>query len=215
MIAKLLIPMLLLVSASGTLQAQTFNEWFFQNNTELKYLAKQIAALEAYEKAVAKGYAIIKTGTHIIGNIKRGDLSLHADYFNSLKAVNPAVRDLINTVQAEWLKDQIKKIRDETTSKASSSAVCTSNEVKAIHDTFEDIVTASAGIRSSLQAVLSNGQVEMTDAERITRSETLIRTLTEQYHAALTFSHAIESIIQNRNHDLFDVQTGKNLTGIK
>ncbi|MCH5688762.1 conjugal transfer protein TraI [Niabella sp. W65] len=45
---KILLFLLLVVSAGSNLQAQTFAEWFQQKKTQKKYLLQQIAALQVY-----------------------------------------------------------------------------------------------------------------------------------------------------------------------
>ncbi len=61
--------------------AQTFDEWFKQQETQKKYLIQQIAALQVYTGYVQKGYSVAKKGLATIGSIKEGDFNLHSNFF--------------------------------------------------------------------------------------------------------------------------------------
>ena len=84
--------MILLVLTVPCVHAQTFQEWTQQKKTQIKYLVQQIAAFQVYIGYVEKGYSIAKKGLNAISNIKHGDFSMHNDYFNSLKIVNPKIK---------------------------------------------------------------------------------------------------------------------------
>src|SRR6266700_2397107 len=55
-------------------------------------MIEQIIKLQAFIVVLEKGYQVVNTGLTIIGDIKRGDLSLHTNYFNSLETVSPQVK---------------------------------------------------------------------------------------------------------------------------
>src|SRR5690606_37042983 len=96
------------LSASSA-HAQTWDEWFQQKKTQKKYLIKQVAALQIYLGYVKKGYEIARQGLNLIGDIKDGDFSLHKDYFESLKAVNPAIRNSAKVAEIILLQKLIMR----------------------------------------------------------------------------------------------------------
>jgi len=73
--------------------AQTFSEWFKQNDTQLKYLAAQIAALRGYDGLLEKGYSLGFEGLDSIGSLAIDDLGLHTAHFRALDLPSPAVRE--------------------------------------------------------------------------------------------------------------------------
>src|SRR3954469_16187075 len=83
----------LLLAFAGQSQGQTFSEWFRQKKTQKKYLIEQIAALQVYTGYLEKGYSIVIEGLSQISNIKHSDFDLHADYFSSLKYINPSIKN--------------------------------------------------------------------------------------------------------------------------
>lgn len=88
---KKLLPILLLL-VTVNVQAQNWQEWTRQKRTQIKYLVEQIAALDVYAAFVEKGYDIAKNGLNAIGKIKKGDFSIHEEYFSSLRNVNPKIK---------------------------------------------------------------------------------------------------------------------------
>src|SRR5258706_10649819 len=86
---KMVLVMLLIFNYA---YGQTYDEWFRQQKTQIKYLTEQIAALQVYAGYVEKGYKIAKDGLDAIHAIKQGDFSLHNKYFSSLKNVNHNVK---------------------------------------------------------------------------------------------------------------------------
>jgi hypothetical protein len=81
------------VLVSRVLMAQTFAEWFRQNQTQLDYLGKQIAALAGYGSVLQKGYSVAGTGLEVIGDIDDADYDQHSGYFASLEMAKPDVAD--------------------------------------------------------------------------------------------------------------------------
>jgi hypothetical protein len=80
-----IIKIMLLNFTKSPAHSQTVKEWTDQKKTQLECLVKQIAALQSYREVAAKGYAIIHGGLTAIQNIKKGNFSMHSDYFESLK----------------------------------------------------------------------------------------------------------------------------------
>ncbi|HLZ88892.1 MAG TPA: hypothetical protein VKQ52_16670 [Puia sp.] len=130
-------------------RAQTFDEWFEQKKTQIRYLKAQIAALAEYEGVTAKGYTIAQDGTDAISGIKQVDLQLHSDYFSSLRTVNPAIRGSPEVAGTIRLAGVIAEV----------AAEIGDAEVGLLADCAENV--------DLLEMLVTDGQVEMTDAERI------------------------------------------------
>lgn len=73
--------------------SQTFNEWFRQKKTQIKYLTEQIAHLQAQIILIKKGCDIARDGWELITDFKNGEFSLHEDHFNRKERINPAIDD--------------------------------------------------------------------------------------------------------------------------
>lgn len=89
---KKLIMLCLFAAIATATQAQNVAELTKQKKTQKKYLIEQIVALQLYISYVKKGYSIAKEGLNTISAFKRGEFNLHTNYFNSLKSVNPKIK---------------------------------------------------------------------------------------------------------------------------
>ena len=81
-----------LIAVGMACRAQTFDEWFRQKSTQLKYLRQQIAALAAYSGVTEEGYRIVGFETDSIAAVKRNDVGMFGGYFGSMGNVKPAIR---------------------------------------------------------------------------------------------------------------------------
>lgn len=147
--------------------------------------------------------------------MKRGDLSLHSNYFASLMTVKPGVLAYTGTLNAQWARDQVYQLATSTKTEAGVSGVCSASELQKIQTFFAALITATDETWATFSAINSGGNFQMTDGQRIDRSEALARTLSEQYRAALTYSQAVHSICRGRLQELFDAMSGENLINDK
>lgn len=83
---------LLLLVFAENVRAQLAAEWLRQNQTQRRYLAVQIAALQQYLSLARQGYQAVSGGLQVVGQIKRGDFNIHSAFFSSLQRVSPFVR---------------------------------------------------------------------------------------------------------------------------
>src|SRR4051812_40101385 len=95
---KLLLLFLAMLLISTVCNAQTWDEWFRQRKTQIKYLEEQIIALQVYGSYLQAGYKIVQGGLSTIHDIKNGDFNIHKDYFSSLKHVNASIMHNSKTV---------------------------------------------------------------------------------------------------------------------
>lgn len=141
--------------------SQNWNEWFRQRRTQIRYHLKQIAGLQLYIELGKKGYGIYKDGLDVIGDIKDGDFNLHKDYFASLSTVNanvsrfPQVEEIILWHQQVIIfRNRINKMQLGTTQNS-------------LNNLFAQLVTKSNDHREQLELLITNGNYQLTDEERI------------------------------------------------
>lgn len=191
--------------------AQTWDEWFRQDKTQIKYLAQQIAKFQLYLSYVKKGYNIVDRGLTLIGDIKNGDFNLHKSFFDALASVNPAIRkykrvsDIIS-MQAEMMtayKKYIVLFRQ--------SGAFTNNEIEYLYQVFTNLLDKVAEDLSNLTELISNGRLEMTDDERIKRIDGINTQMKERYNFLFSFSRKIDLQQLQRLRELHEIETLKKL----
>lgn len=194
--------LLLLMSATATF-GQTFAEWFSQKKTQIKYLTLQIAALEQYGSYIKQGYAISQNGLGSIGGYIKGEYGLHSSYYGSLKTVNPEIKgngkaDSIvryaQQIPAQF--DHLNNLSDLDNDKSQYVELV---KVKVLDECNKDL--------AELQLVMTGGQVEMTDDERIKRLDEIYNRMKDKYAFTQSFCTQVRMLLLQRNRELQDIQS--------
>ena len=190
-------------------KAQTFSEWFSQKKTLIKYLTQQISALESFESDVKKGYTIATGGLSNIGSITGAEFSLHQSYFASLKAVNPAVKnnpDLAAISQyAEAISRDLGGLNHLNGLDDNTRTYIGQVTHKVLQECNIDL--------SELEPIVFDGQVQMTDQERLNKLHEIYEHIKDKYVFTRHFCNAVNSLQQQKMQDAQSIQTLKNVYG--
>ena len=163
---KKLLVFILISIFSTSVDAQTFGEWFRQKATQKKYLLQQITALQVYIGYVQKGYSIAHDGLNFIGDLKKGDLNLHAEYFNSLKAVNPGINKYSRVADIIALQLKIVSVYKNAFRQVQKSKALNGEELSYINAVFNNLIDACTGTIDELTTIITNNQLQLKDDER-------------------------------------------------
>jgi hypothetical protein len=174
---RLIVPfafvLLMILSSNVAAQTPNFNEFFKQKKTQIRYLVRQIAALQVYLERLKKGYEIVDKGLTTIGNIKDGKFSMDKDYQNSLKRVSPVVA-------GSPLADQILRYNEQTLAGLTALQQEVNGNVNFTEEEHDYVgrvrlraLTQTNAWLDELRWILSAGQSEMTDDERLGHLERL------------------------------------------
>lgn len=212
---KKILLFLLLVSAAGSLQAQTFAEWFQQKKTQKKYLLQQIAALQVYIGYAQKGYNIAKEGLTTIGGFTKGEFNLHTDYFNSLKSVNPEIKRYVKVAGIIALQIKIVQNYNLTYRQINSSDAFSNDELAYIGRVFGRLLDDCDKTLDELITITTDSKLEMKDNERIDRIDKLYLDMQDKFTFSKSFSNDAKSLAASRLKEKTDVQTSGVLQGIK
>lgn len=172
-------------------KAQTFDEFFKQKETQRKYLAEQIAAFQLYLGYIKKGITITNNGLNLVHDLKNGEFNLHSDYFNSLKNVNPRIKQYARVADIISLEKSILN---------------TYKKIKAIVS-FQKLVDATADNIEELTILLTNGKLEMSDKDRMQRIDHIYDDMSAKYLFIISASDKIQINALQNQRDLKDIQT--------
>ena len=212
---KILLFLLLFASAAGSLQAQTFAEWFRQKKTQEKYLLQQIAALQVYIGYAQKGYKIAKEGLSTIGGLTRGEFNLHADYFNSLKVVNPEIKHHAKVAEITGLQVKIVQNYNSTYRKLQSTDAFSNDELNYIRSVFSSLLDDCEKTLDNVIAVTTDGKLEMKDDERMERIDKLYLDMQDKLTFCNSFSNDAKLLAVSRIKAQTEVKTSRAFYGIK
>lgn len=206
---------MLFVWAASSLQAQTFEEWFNQKQTQKKYLLQQIAALQVYIGYARKGYNIAKEGLTTIGGFTRGEWDLHTGYIRSLKTVNPEIRRYARV--ADVMRFQLKILQDKnrTLRQLISSGAFSNDELAYIGRVFSRLLDDCNRTLDELIVITADGKLEMKDDERMKRIDELYWDMQDKFTFLQSFSNDAQTLAASRLKEKSDTQTSRVLHGIK
>ncbi len=211
---KLLVFILISVFLTSV-DAQTFGEWFRQKATQKKYLLQQIAALQVYIGYAQKGYSIAHDGLNFIGDLKKVDFNLHADYFNSLKAVNPSIKKYSRVADIISLQLKIVSVYKNAFRQVQKSKALNGDELSYINAVFNNLIDACTGTIDELTTIITNNQLQLKDDERIERIDALYNDMQSKYSFVKSFANEAKILAVSRLKNQNDVETSRTINGIK
>lgn len=212
-VASLVILLFCFVTTST--KAQTTDEWLNQNSTQKKYLLQQIAALKIYLGYAKKGYNIVTGGINTIRNIKNGDFNLHQDFFNRLKNVNPAIRRYAKV--ADIIAYQVKIIKQTklVLQQIGETKQFTEAEMDYCKQVFDTLLDECIKTVEELLLVITSGELEMKDDERLKRIDRLYADVQDKYSFACAFSEDMGLLAVQRLGEQMEINRSKLINGIK
>jgi hypothetical protein len=213
MMRKFLLIVMICFSASRV-KAQTFDEWFKQKKTQIQYLIDQIAALQVYSQSLQKGYEIAGVGLKFIHGIKKGDFDLHELYFTSLKKVNPRVRSYSKIADIILLQTAILNACTKQEKRMKHSQEFSNGEISYSAKVFNNLLDECGPIIDQLTAVLTDGNLEMKDDERLKIIDQLYDQMQDRYVFIQHFGNEITTLGIQRMEDQKDVNTLREDFGI-
>jgi hypothetical protein len=208
---KLIIILILLLSTGSMAEAQKMKAWVNQKKTQIEYLILQIAAKKVYLEQVKKGYKIAQEGLGIISSFKRGEFNLHDLFFKSLKNVNPAVKGYVRVEETIELQRKILLGYNQTLRQLTTDGAFTDEEVSYFRSVFSKLLNDCKMLLDDLISVVTSGNLEMKDDERLTRIDKLFRTMQGNYSFYRTFSSEIKATAVSRLKEKTDVETSRAL----
>lgn len=211
---RLFILLLFVILSSGT-KAQTFAEWFHQSATQKKYLLKQIAGLQLYIGYIQKGYSIAKQGLNTISDIRHCEFNLHKEYFNSLKEVNPKIKNYSKVADIILLQMNIVKVYKEAAKQIKQNKSFSANEITYINSVFERLLNDCTKTIDVLITVTTSGQLEMKDDERLKRIDRLYNDMQTNYVFVQSFSDEAKLLGASRTKEQNNIQSSRIINGIK
>lgn len=202
---KKLIIALFLATAALPAGAQNFQEWWRQKETQKKYLAEQIVALQVYISTARKGYDIAQNGLTAIGNIKNGEFSLHDGFFRSLSNVSPAAGNYVRV--ADIISLQVKTVRSASQGykMAKASGWIRPGELDYIQQVYGRLADDCIAILSELQSLTTDNRMDMRDDERLQRIDGLYGQMSGNYRFAEEFGRETQLLAISRKREAKEI----------
>jgi hypothetical protein len=177
----------------------------------IQTMTEQIAKFEIYLNYLKKGYNIVNEGLTFIGEIKKGDLNMHTNYFNSLETVNPAVKkyDKVGAIIAM----QLKILSDNKTFMTAfkNSGTLSSSEMNYLSSVYSTLMSDLESDLGDLANIITDGQLQMKDNERLDRIDNLYFKFSNKYDFFYSFSSETNTQVLQRLKSLNEIQNLKKI----
>jgi hypothetical protein len=209
----LLVISLLTVICSGIpamAKAQTFAEWFAQKKTQKQYLFQQIVALQVFSGYLKQGYQIATKGMSSISGSLKTENGLHTTYYSRMKSVDPVIKknQMVKDIIA-WQQDILVRLQDIT-----QISGLTADEKSYLGNVRAAVLKDCDQQLNTLQNVITDGKMEMGDAERIGLLTKIHTAMMDNYRFASGFSAQAKIYAAQKQQGLNEAATEKQLYGI-
>ncbi len=211
---KILIVSIVILYAAK-LPAQTMGEWVNQKATQKKYLLLQIAALKVYAGYLSKGYSIAKNGLNTIKDIKHGDFNQHKNYFTSLVIVNAKVKQYKKITEIIAIQINIARQSAKAIKSFRGNQHFTNAEIDYLQDVFSSLLTECSKTLDELFNLITNGNLQMKDDERIRAIDRLYADMQDKQQFARSFCNSAAGLSVQRSNEANDIIISKKLNGLK
>jgi hypothetical protein len=201
--------------ATVSVRAQTWAEWFDQKKMQIEYLVNQIGALEVYAGSLEKGYDIAHSGLTAIHNIKKGDFSLHTEYFNSLSQVSPQIKAYWKI--ADIIQTEILIVRACTSEGMllKGARLFTDEEIRYVTSVLTGVLDGCGDLTSQLIDLVTDGKLQMKDDERLSRIDEVHAAIKDREKFVLSFSEGTKMLALQRAKEENDVKVLHRLYGVQ
>lgn len=179
-----------------------------------KELLLQIAALQVYIDYAKKGYNVVKKGLNFIGDVKKGEVNLHSDYLDSLKKINPKIKNYSRVGDIVVLQLKIIKISNNTFRQLKQDDLFHGDELEYIERSFDRLFENCNSTLDDLLMVTMDAKLEMKDDERMQRIDNLYKTMISDYEFCLTFSNEAKILSLSKVNEKNNVERIRTLNGL-
>jgi hypothetical protein len=195
--------------------AQTWAEWFDQKKSQIEHLVDQIGALEVYAGSLEKGYDIAHSGLTAIHNIKKGDFSLHSDYFSSLTQVSSPIKTYWKI--ADILETEIRIVRACASEGQllKTGRLFSDEEIHYCSSVFSSVLEGCGDLTSQLIDLITDGKLQMKDDERLGRIDEVHAAMNDREKFILSFSQGIKTLALQRAKEENDLKVLHLLYGVQ
>ena len=180
-----------------------------------KRLIEQIAALQVYIGYAQQGYSIANKGLTTVRNIKKGDFNLHRDFISSFKKVNPKIKGYAKVADIIALQLQIIKEANECLRGIKDIQQFSKAELDYCSMVFGNVFNSSLANIEQLLTIISDGELQMKDDERLKRIDALYADMKDKYAFSASWSEEMALLTVQRMHQRTDVEISKRLNGLQ
>lgn len=166
----------------------------------------QIAKLQLFITQAEKGYQLVRQGLKTIGDIKQGDFNLHQLFFTSLQLVNPEIRSYVKIADILTMQTSMLAAYHAGFEQVKAANLFSPSDIVYINSLYQAILGKNSDDIQELTAILTDGDWQMNDAQRLSRIDHLYENVTVQYQSLLQFNDRLHLLALQKKQNLQDLQ---------
>ena len=191
--------------------AQTWDEWFNQEKTQLTYLKEQLVALKQYGDVVKKGYEWVHGGLARIGQQKGDDILLHREHFASLRLVKRGLKEMASLQAFDLWGQQVRSTCNICRGLLSKTVEFTGAERAYFEEVLHRVVADCSSMEEEAVVLLKDDTYQLTDDERLSRLQALAEEMQDLYGFTRHFASRIAGAALDRKKEQNDAARLKSL----
>jgi hypothetical protein len=204
-----IIILLAFVLAARPCQAQSTGDLIQQLVLDFQKLQDMKATLQE----MYKGYEILDRGYTSIKDLTRGQFNLHKAFLDGLLAVSPSVKNYYKVTAILEGEDNLVKEYKAVAGQAHGSGLFTGEELGYMDGMYTTLYDRSLQSLDELTMTLTDGELRMSDAQRLDAIDRVYRDISGQLRAVRTLNNELSVQILQRGSAINDIQTLKRLYG--
>jgi hypothetical protein len=204
----IMLPVLLFFAV--TVRSQTI----VQLTEQLDLDIQKLAGLKTILQDMYKDYEAINKGYTAIRDISEGNFNLHSNFLNGLLLVSPVIRGcprIIDVVNAEF---SIVSEYKAALSRFRADKHFTMQELDDIGSIYASLLQKSLQSVDELAMVITDGQLRMTDAQRLQAIDQVYSAIMQQLSRLRQFNSRTALLAIQRLKESNDAETLKTIYGI-
>jgi hypothetical protein len=166
----------------------------------------QIAKLQVFISQAEKGYQLVRQGLKTIGDIKQGDFNLHQLFFTSLQLVNPEIRSYVKIADILTMQTSMLAAYHAGFEQVKSANLFSVGDIIYFNALYQGILGKNSDDIQELTGILTDGNWQMNDAQRLSRIDHLYENVTLQYQSLLRFNDRLHLLALQKKQNLQDLQ---------
>jgi hypothetical protein len=210
--------LVIMISIAGLINLNSYGQgiggFFSQQSSKEKLMLTQIAELHIYASALKTGYTITEKGINTAHDLKNGTFSLHTAYFNSLEQVSPAVS---GNPKGKAILDTRQKIVSQFTAEITwqqTQKLLHPDELAYLQKVYANLLKEAQKDLDELNQVLTPGQLQLTDQQRLQRLDHLYAGMKDKYVFTGSFTTKCRKVALARQQAKRENEQLKKLYGI-
>jgi hypothetical protein len=201
-----------IISILGILTVKTVSAQV-EEAEQLALDIEKLAQMKSILSEMYKGYQILTTGYNAVKSLAEGNFNLHQTFLSGLLAVSPLVKNYVRV--ADIISSQATLINEYKTAlkNFSGSGSFTVDELNYFSTVYGNLIDRSVDNLDELIMILTDNQLRMNDAERISAIDHLYAEMKDKVSFLRDFNSKAGMIALQRQKSANDIGVLQSLIG--